>query len=155
MSGPSSSEHPLLSPLSSGSPDSRELKPSTTAQRLSTVTEFSYSTFCINKSWLFQRTLAQKMKVETIACSCKLKKKERERFKWTFSYSTFQQKTSTDNLLSKIIWILAASPAEAILNSYFVIFTQSQPNPPLKELLKQTPEHYRHPDFAFSSPRHY
>ena len=34
--------------------------------------------------------------------------------KWTFNYSTFQKKTSTDNLLSKILWILAASLAVAI-----------------------------------------
>ena len=47
-------------------------KTSTSTQRLSTVTEFSYFTFCVNISWLFQGTLAQKVKAEvSIVCSWK------------------------------------------------------------------------------------
>ena len=51
------------------------------------------------------------MKIETIVCYWKFKKTW---FKKSFSYSTLQQKTSTDNLLAKILWILAASPAVAM-----------------------------------------
>ena len=70
-----------------------------------------YSILCINKSWLFQLSFAQRIKIETIVCYWKFKKTW---FKKSFSYSTLQQKTSTDNFLAKILWILAASPAVAM-----------------------------------------
>ena len=134
--------HPLWastnSPLSGVPPDLRKLKPCTSTQRLSTVTELLYSILCINKSWLFQLSLAQRMKTETIVCYWKFKKTW---FKRSFSYSTLQQKTSTGNLLPKILWIFAASPAVAM--NLKLLFHNPYPiliSPSLKALLKPDPK---------------
>ena len=101
----------------------------------------------------FRELLPRRWKLKLLLVPASFPKKW---FKWTFNYSTLQKKNQLtiyfpkffESLLLLLLW-------PSILNSYFVIFTQSYPSPSLKELLKQTPEHYRHPDFAFSSPRHY